>query len=470
MYKVRSFNDSHMHLLGIGLNNIEYIDLSKVKSIKDLIELLNGISNKEYIIARGWNQNQFEEKRVPTKEDLKEVTIDVPIVLIRSCGHILVCNEKMMDISNITKDTKQVEGGTFDISYGIFSENSLELIYSCIPKPNKTDIKSYLTSANKELLSNGITSIGSDDFSTLNVDYELVIKCYKELYEEDKIQIRVLEQVNLPSIELLQDFIDKGYVNKKYKGFKMGPLKLLADGSLGARTAYLNKPYSDDLENIGIKVFDQEKLDELVYLADSNNMDVAIHAIGDGTIDMVIDAIWKSMNRTNRTHHRHSIIHSQLATKKQIKRMKELNIAAQVQPIFLNSDMSIVEDRLGKKRSKESYLFNTMYKEGVHVSFGTDCPVETLNPFRNLYSAITRTSIKNPELGVFLENEKFTLDDALKCYTENPYYLSYDEHNYKEFNDYIIVDRDIHKCTIEELKDTVVLETYIDGKLEYKRK
>lgn len=468
MIKLLSFNDSHIHFMGIG-NNKTIIDLSEVNTIVDIINLLKHTNDTKFIIARGWNHSNLKESRYPNKGDLSKVYVDVPICLIRTCGHVLVCNDTMMDIAGINQSTPQIEGGTFDYNTGIFTENALNLIYSAFPKPTKEEIKKYFITANEILLSNGITSISSDDFSTLNVGFELIIECLEELYEENLIQVRLYEQVNLPSKKNLLDFINKGYVNKKYKGFKLGPLKILADGSLGGKTAYLNKPYSDNPSNYGIKVFTQEELNELVYIADSNNMDVAVHAIGDGMIDMVIDAIWNAVSRTNRTHHRHSIIHAQLATKTQIRRMRDLNIAAQVQPIFLNSDIAIVKDRLGKERSKESYLFHTMYKEGVHVSFGTDSPVESVNPFHNLYSAITRKSIKNPELGVFLEEEKFSIEEALKCYTENPYYLSYDENNYKEFDDYVILDRDITKCTPEELLETKVLETYMNGKLVYKR-
>ena len=466
--KINSFNDSHMHFLGIGYNTF-IIDLSKSTSINKIIDELSSLTNNDKLIARGWNQSNLIENRYPTKQDLNKVSNNIPIILIRTCGHVLVCNEVMMELAGINELTPQIEGGTFDYNTGIFTEKALNLIYKALPKPSKEEIKQYFIKANEILLRNGVTSIGSDDFSTLNVNYELILECLEELYEDNLIQVRLYEQVNLPNKEILLDFINKGYANKIYKGFKLGPLKLLADGSLGGRTAFLNNPYTDDPNNYGIKVFTQEELNELVYIADSNNMDVAIHAIGDGTIDMVIDAIWNAISKTNRNHHRHSIIHAQLATKSQIKRMRDLNIAAQVQPIFINSDMTIVKDRLGE-RSKESYLFNTMYKEGVHVSFGTDSPVESVNPFHNLYSAITRKSIKNPKLEVFLEEEKFSIKDALKCYTVNPYYLSYDENNYKEFKDYIILDRDIIKCTPKELLETKVLETYMNGKLVYKNK
>jgi predicted amidohydrolase YtcJ len=247
----------------------------------------------------------------------------------------------------------------------------------------------------------------------------------------------------------------------------MGPLKLLADGSLGGRTAYLNEDYTDDPGNRGIRVFNKETLFQLVHLADSNGMDVAIHGIGDGIIDDILYSIEKSLSITKRVNHRHSIIHAQLATHSQINRMKELGVSAIVQPIFLNSDIPIIEERLGSSRSKESYLFKSMYDSGINVGFSTDAPVEPVNPFYNIYTAMTRKSIKYPHLDAFLEEEAFSLEKALKCYRESNYWLSYEEG--KNYNDYIVVDKDPTTCTVEELKDIQVLETYIDGKLVYKK-
>ena len=464
MYKMKSFNDSHLHFVGIGANLLEYIDLSQASSINEVKRMLNQETDRDFIVARGWHENNFKDNQELTKTVLDDVSTTKPIIAIRTCGHVLICNSKMMEIASINKDTF-IEGGTIDITTGEFTENALEPIYKHLPKPSKDRIKEYMIAANEFLLSQGVTACGSDDFSTLSVPYELIINCYKELYEENKIQVKVLEQVNLTTRELLQDFIDKGYVNKDYGQFKMGPLKLLADGSLGGRTAYLNEPYSDDPTTNGVTAFTQDELDDLIYLADSHQMDVAIHGIGDQSIDMIIKAIEKSYKKTNRKH-RHSIIHSQLANLSQIKKMKELNISAQTQPIFLNSDIPIIQDRLGE-RAKETYLFNTMHQTGLVTTISTDCPVEPLNPFYNLYCAITRKSIKFGELDAFLPNEKFALKDAITCYTEVPYYFSYEEN--KELNDYIIINKDIHTCSPEELLDIEVLETYINNKLVYKK-
>lgn len=417
------YTDSHLHLLGLGYNK-SLIDLRNYSSIDDLNNI---VSDRNIILGRGWHQSNFKQKRYPNKNDLNRVSSTKPVIFIRVCGHVLVCNDKAIELANIDKSSKQIDGGTFNFNTGVFTEEGVGLIYSIIPTPSKQEIKDMFIKGNDILLENGITSCASDDFSTLNVPYELIIECLEELYNEGLMQINLYEQVNLPSKELLLDYINKGYHKKKFNGFRMGPLKLLADGSLGGRTAYLSEDYSDDPGNRGIKVFKDRDLEELIYIADSNNIDVAIHAIGDGMIEIVINAIEKSIMKTERVNHRHSIIHAQCATRRQIKRMRGLGISVIVQPIFLNSDIAIVEERLGKERVKEIYLFKTMYNEGIKVGFSTDAPVESVNPEENIKVAMTRKSLKNPELGEFLPLEKFTYEECIECYTTNNKWLSYDE-------------------------------------------
>ena len=463
MTKMKSFYDSHLHFVGIGLNQLEYVNLSKCESHRGVHDVLKSNTDRNMIISRGWHQENFDEKVPFTKELLNKVSKEVPIVCIRTCGHVLVCNDKMMELANIDSTTVQVEGGTFDYETGEFTENALELIYDHIPKPSKERIKQYMKAANQILLSNGVTACGSDYFSTLSVPYDLIIEAYKEAYDEGLIDVRIYQQVNIPDYEDLKEFLDKGLHNLQFGRFKMGPLKLLADGSLGGRTAYMKEPYSDDPGNVGVSAFTQEELNELVHLADSHSMDVAIHGIGDQCIEMILEAINESRIKTKRTH-RHSIIHAQLANRNQIDAMREMNVGAQTQPIFLNSDIPIIESRLGE-RSKESYLFKTMFNEGIKTTISTDCPVEPLNPFYNLYCATTRKSIKHKHLPPFIAEEAFTLEEAIKCYTEAPYYFSYeDDMNYE---DYIILNKPMTK---ENLLELSVEEVMIDGKIVYTRK
>lgn len=461
--RLPGFIDSHIHFLGLGY--ISYnVDLTSSSSITDIMSKLKESKQQGIIIGRGFNQEDLIEKRLPTKEDLNQVSNDIPIMIVRVCGHVIVVNDKMLELANIDNITKQVEGGTFSYETGVFTENALGLIYDKIPKPSIDDLRKYLITANKILLENGITQVASDDFCIFAIDYEVVMDTINQLYKENLIQVKITEQVNLP-IDKLRDFISKGYINKSYGKYRMGPLKILADGSLGGRTAYLKEPYQDDPNNYGVRTYTDDELFELVHLADKNNMDVVIHAIGDSASKQAIDAIVKSLEITKRVNHNHAIIHAQLTNQEQILEMSKHEIGAIIQPIFLNSDIPIIESRIGN-RAKDSYLFKTMYNFGVNVGFSTDCPIEPINPFYNIYSAITRRSIKHTNSPCFNENEGFTIEESLKCYTVNNHRYVYQE---TISNDYIIIDKDINNIKNKDLLDIKVLDTYIDGKLVYRR-
>ncbi|MCF7926706.1 MAG: amidohydrolase [Candidatus Izimaplasma sp.] len=461
MIQLPSFNDSHLHVLGLGYKQT-IIDLSSYTSIKDITKIS---SEKPFIIGQGWHQENFTEKRLITKQDLNKISQITPVIFYRVCGHVLVCNDVALELAKKTQKLSNENNGTSNFDTGIFTEEHMRFITAIIPPPTKNDIKKMFVKANDLLVSLGITALSSDDFSIFNVPYELVIEALVELYDEHKMDIHLTEQVNLPTIELLEDYINKGYHQKHYKGFSLGPLKLLADGSLGGNTAFLSAPYEDDKNTKGIAVFTQETLDKFVYLADYNHMDVAIHAIGDQMVGNVITSIERALEKTQRVNHRHAIIHAQLATRQQIKRMAKLNIAAIVQPIFLNSDVAIIEKKLGLKRAKESYLFKTMLKEGVSVGFSTDAPVEPVNPFLNIQIALTSHSIKYPTYPPFNTKEVFTLEEALTCYTTNNYKLTNDQ----KPDNYIVIDKDIFNVDPYKIKDITVLETVINGKTVYKK-
>ncbi len=415
--------DSHLHILGLGYIE-SMINLKEYKSIKETTKI---ISEKEFIIGRGWHENDFLEKREPNKTDLNKISKDKPVIFIRVCGHVLVANDKAMELADINPNSKQINGGTFDYETGVFTEDAISIIYGIIPKPTKEEIKDMFVLGNKILVNNNIYMCASDDFSTLPVDYKIVLDALLEVYEEGRMQVKIVEQINLPSKILLDEFISKGYHKINLPLLKMGPLKLLADGSLGGRTAYMREPYHDDPKNRGIKVFTDDVINELIYTADRNNMDVNIHAIGDASIDQVLNGIEASLLKTKRSDHRHAIIHAQFANYEQIDRMIELGVSAIVQPIFLNSDIPILESRLGKERMKQTYLFKTMYNRGMKVGFSTDAPVEDVNPLDNIKVAMTRRSLKYPNYGAFLEEEKFTIEECIDCYINHNKWLLREE-------------------------------------------
>ena len=481
------FNDSHMHLVGYGYS-LQMIKLgertSSLRDMKDAIsEYIDSrdLRENEWVRGRGWNHDYFtDENRFPNRYDLDEVSTEYPICIIRACGHACVVNSKALEIIGITKDTMQVEGGQFDVDengepLGIFRENALNMIYDNIPVPSKEEIKGMIKEACSSLNSYGITSVQTDDFIVFpTIDYEVIIEAFKELENEGKLNVKVYEQAQLVNIDLLRGFIEKGYntgVGSDY--FKIGPLKLLGDGSLGARTAYLSAPYADDSSTSGIPVYTQEQFDEMIGYANANGMQVAVHAIGDQIMVMIVNAIEKALKENPREDHRHGIVHCQITTEELINKFKELDLHAYVQSIFLDYDINIVEDRIGKERAKTTYNFKTLMNNGTKVSNGSDCPVELPNVLNGIQCAVTRMNLDGTK-GPFLKDEALSIEEAIKSYTIMGAHGSFEEDTKGSIEcgkcaDFVVLDRNLLISDVETIKDINVLETYVDGKCVYSK-
>ena len=481
------FNDSHLHVLYYG-SALQTLKLAQhTNSLQEMKQALKAfidqkeLKENEWIRGFGWNQDYFsDEKRFPTRYDLDEISTQYPICLVRACGHICVVNSKALELAGITKYTTQVEGGVFDIDeqgepLGIFRENALSLIYDKIPQPTRAELKTMLQAACESLNSYGVTSAQTDDFTVFpKVSYEEVIAAYQELEQEGKLSVKIYQQAQLTNQEELAAFLNKGYttgVGSDY--FKIGPLKLLGDGSLGARTAYLSKPYADDPTTQGIPVYTQEQFDQMIGYAHEKGMQVAIHAIGDGIMDMIIKSIEKALQKHPRENHRHGIVHCQITTKELIKKFKELNLCAYIQSIFLDYDINIVEARIGKERVKTTYNFKTLLDQGTNISNGSDCPVELPNVLKGIQCAVTRSTL-NGQKGPFLSDQALTIEEALNSYTMMGAYTSFEEHvkgsiEKGKVADFVILDQNPLATDKYSLKDIQVVATYVDGKCVYSK-
>lgn len=481
------FNDSHMHLLNYGYY-LQNIDLTGLKSIGEIIDKVkNTILNRkikagEWIRGGGWNHDYFVDKKVfPTKYDLDKISTEHPIVLTRACGHIVVANSKALEMAGITKDTPQVEGGKFDLDengepLGIFRENAQELIYKSIPEPRVEEIKNILKEAMKNANVCGLTSVQTDDFEAIpGKNYQNVIKAYNELKDEGKMSIRVYEQCLLPSMERLSNFLDKGYkTGYGDEFFKIGPLKLLGDGSLGARTAALTKPYADCPDTCGIPVFSQEEIDDLVEKAHNGGMQIAIHGIGDKAMHMAFEAIEKALAKNPKKNYRHGIVHCQITDEYLLNKFKELNMVAYIQPIFLDYDWHIAESRVGSDLVKTSYNWRTLLNKGAHIACGSDCPVESFDVLNGIYEAVTRKDLNGEPKGGWLPEQKLTVEQAVYGYTMGGSYASFEE-NIKgsieegKLADMVVLSENIFEIPEDEIKDVEVEMTIFNGQIVYKK-
>ncbi len=479
------FNDSHMHLVNYGYSRIQ-ADLIGVQSIDELKERMSnfiqdkGIEEGKWVLGRGWNHDYFLDKQVfPHRYDLDEISTEHPIMVTRTCGHVASINSKALEIIGIDRDTEQVEGGHFDLDEhgeprGIFREKALFMVHENIPSFSLDEVKEMILLGVRALNSEGITSVGSDDFEALpDKDYEKIIQAYKALSKEGRLNIRVYQQGLFPDPDSYREFLDQGHrTGDGDNFFKIGPLKILLDGSLGARTAALEEDYQDDPGNRGILSSTKEELDQMVQLAHENNCQVAIHGIGDRAIGMALDSIGSALEKDPREDHRHGIVHSQITNEGIFQKFKDTDSIAYIQPIFLDYDWSMVEERIGKKRLETSYNWKRMVDMGIPCSLGSDAPVETFSVMAGIYEAVTRKDLRGEPEGGWMPDQALSVDQALAGYTLEGAYASFEEDikgslERGKLADIVVLEEDPYQVDEDRIKDIRIHMTIVNGKVVY---
>ena len=473
------FNDSHMHLLSYG-NALNMAPLHEhTGSLQEMIQCLKDHNHTRngWILGRGWNQDYFSDaKRMPNRWDLDQVSTTCPVVAVRACGHALTVNSYVLDLLGISGDTAQPDGGEIvmeqGIPNGVLLDNAMNPVYDAIPSPTRDDLKEMIRLACQKLNSYGITSSQSDDYCVFpDLSWQEINAAFQELEEAKELTVRVNEQCNFTNLNDLQAFVQAG--NNTGMGsamFRIGPLKLLGDGALGARTAFLSKPYADSPDTRGIAVFSQDVLDAMIGYAHAQGMQVAVHTIGDACLDRVIAAIEKALSAHPRTNHRHGIVHCQITRADQLKKMAEMALHIYAQTIFLDYDIQIVEQRVGKELASTSYSWKTLAEEGVSVSNGSDCPVELPNVLGGIQCAVTRRTLNGQ--GPYLPKEAFCVTEALNSFTSGGAYASFEEHLKGEIKegllaDFVVLGNHPFTGASSSIKDIPVCATYLGGKKVY---
>ncbi len=476
------FNDSHLHLLWLG-DAMTSCNLTYAKSIDDAIqigiEFIKNNKNITVLSGRGWNQDYFNtgERRLLNRYDLDKISTEIPIVFDRVCGHVSVGNTKALEILGVDENTI-VDGGVLELGKegklnGVFNENAVGLLRSIIPEKSEADLEKEFIKAGNYALRHGITSVQSCDI--MGSEFQSTFNIIHSIYNNHKLKLRYSHQYNFQDINDFRTYLETEHRTGQYdeKFLSKGALKLFKDGSLGARTALMLKDYEDDPGNKGVVALSDEQLQNLCDLAAKNHIRVITHAIGDGAIESVINAYERTM-KNGKNPLRHGIVHCQITNPRQLNRINRLNISVMYQPIFLDYDIKIVANRVGKKLSSTSYAFNTLYQLGAPVSFGTDAPVEDCNPFPNLYCAVTRQGIDGKPMGGFYLNEKMSIEDAIDAYTIGSAYNEFKEDFKGRLKpgyvaDLIVLDRDIFTIDQSEIKDIKVEKTMVDGEFVYEK-
>ena len=473
------FNDSHMHLLNLGQAlSVAPLHLY-TRSLQEMLLCLQQMQPGRggWILGRGWNQDFFADvNRIPNRWDLDKVSTEYPVCAVRACGHAMAVNSKALELLGITAQTPQMDGGQIVMENGepngILFDNAMDLVYAAVPSPEKADLKAMLRAACAMLNSYGITSCQSDDYCVFqNTSWETINEAYREMEDAGELTVRVYEQANFTNLPALTGFVEAGNVTGTGSdSFRIGPLKMLGDGALGARTAYLTKPYQDDPATKGLSVFTPEVFDEMIGYANERNMQVAVHCIGDACLDLVLNSIEKALSAHPKADHRHGIVHCQITRPDQLERIAKLNLHVYAQSIFLDYDLHIVKDRVGEELANSSYSWKTLMNKGVTVSNGSDCPVELPNVMGGIQCAVTRRDLKGN--GPYLPGEAFTVQEALDSFTSAGAKASFEEAIKGEIKagmlaDFVVLGENPFQAEPGKLKDIPILSTYLGGKMVF---
>ena len=479
--------EGHGHYLSMGKSLYE-LDLLHTASWS---EVLDSVQNKvqntpkgEWIFGRGWHQEKWNDSLLytvqgyPTNKGLDRIAPEHPVLLIHASGHALIANRKAME--HLSMDAPDPAGGRIlrdDMgnAVGIFEENAMTLIkgeYNAYLNDQSTQRKdslwrNYVKMAEAACLKYGITSFQDAGSSLYEIDQ------YVKYQRDTGFQIRLSVMLN-DELREIAHHIDKFPIDTKNDHFKCSAIKAYADGALGSRGAWLLKPYNDQPNYTGQQVTSPDTLTSLARLAAQNQLQFCVHGIGDRANRSILDIVEKLENEGQlRNDHRWRIEHAQHIDPLDIPRFAQLGVIASVQTRHCTSDAPYVEERLGAVRAREgAYVWRSLLDAGAQIANGTDVPVEEINPFVNMYAAITRKS--HPAGDAFFPKQCMTREEALKSYTIWNAYANFEEKikgslEPGKLADIVVTDQNLLTCRDKDLLHTKALITIVDGKIVYRR-
>ena len=332
------------------------------------------------------------------------------------------------------------------------------------PRLNRHQVEQLVLEAGNRMAQAGLTSLHSDDLGSEGTDWPVLKAAFQSLSWRDACPVRLFEEWLAPRPERLAEVLETGLRSGDGDDWlRLCNVKLLADGSLGAQTAYLRQPYRDAPDKRGIPVYTQEELDEMVLLCHSHDLQVACHCIGDGACEQFVNAVEKAMAADPRPLC-HRVVHCQFGDRALYRRMAALGMGADVQPAFVPTDSAIAAERVGA-RIQESYAWKTLLQCGVLVGGGSDSPVEDFSPLWGIHCAVNRPGAG----GVFRPEERLSVEQAVAMYTVTPARLAGRQRELGTLEagklaDLVVLDRDIFTVPPEEIQSLRVEYTMVGGR------
>jgi predicted amidohydrolase YtcJ len=468
--------DAHAHLLGLG-QSLRTVSLVGAKSYDEVIarvvERARGLPAGQWLVGRGWDQNQWADTRFPTHEALSRALPNNPVYLTRVDGHAGLANAAAMRAAGVTATTADPSGGRVERDAareptGVFVDNAKQLVEHAIPASTREETRAAIRAAIAESQRWGL--VGLHDAG----EPRAVIDLMEEMAKVGEIPFRLYVMVGDDSAAVAH-YLARGPQSALYRDHLwIRAIKLYADGALGSRGAALLEPYSDDPNNRGLLLSAPAHILEVATRALRAGFQVNTHAIGDRGNRVVLDAYEAALKAVPTADHRFRVEHAQILNHDDIPRFAELGVIPSMQAVHQTSDMYWAGSRLGAGRLLGAYAWRSLLSTGVVVPNGSDFPVEAVNPLLSFHSAVARQDSANWPAGGWMAEQRMTRDEALKSMTIWPAYAAFQESIMGslapgKLADFVVLDRDIMTVPERDILGAAVLATYIGGRAVYER-
>jgi len=468
------FVDSHCHLYGLGasLAQIDAVGTPSAAAVARLVEEAAKTAGDDgsWLEGRGWDQNDWVKQVYPDRALLDAVSGDHPVLLRRIDGHAAWANSKALEAAGITAETADPVGGQIvrDATgrpTGILIDNAVDLLRGAIPEPDRAEQMRRIELALDHCARFGVTGVHE-----AGLDWER-LGIYSELDAAGKLTLRVYGMFDdMP--EVLARARSEGPFTSPDGMITARAVKLYADGALGSRGALLLADYADQPGSRGLAVTPPEHLLEVARELGEAGFQICTHAIGDGANRMVLDIYAEALPELGGADRRWRIEHAQIVDSADIPRFAELGVIAAMQPTHCTSDMDWVPQRLGPARQAGAYAWKSLLDSGAHLCFGTDFPIERVDPRLGLYAARTRQHTDGTPAGGWQPDGRLDGRTAVELYTAESAYAAFLENASGRIKlgfraDFTVMDGDPSTCNDKDLLDLQVLYTVVDGRVVF---
>lgn len=469
---VPGFIDSHTHFIdgGLKLSGVQLRDaMTKQEFIKRIGDFAKTLQPGEWITGGSWDHQNWGGE-LPEKSWIDSVTVNNPVYINRLDGHMLLANSAALKLAGVDDAVKEVEGGEIirrdGHLTGLLKDNAKSFVNDVMPLPTSKQKQEALKAAMAYVASNGVTSISSLTGTGFGD--------YFDVYQSGKDKGLLITRINavseLENYAKLAAFIKKNGVGDKW--LRYGGVKGFVDGSLGSHTAAFLKPFTDAPTDSGFFVITEKLLYSRLKSADSLGLQLLIHAIGDRSIHSLLSLFEKLEKENGKKDRRIRMEHAQHILPADFPRFRALNVIASVQPYHAIDDGRWAEKIIGHERAKSTYAFRSLLDAGAKLSFGSDWFVAPASPMLGIYAAVTRRTIDDQNPGGWIPEQKITVEEALKGYTINAAYATFEDKlkgslQKRKLADFVILEQDITKIDPVKIKDVKVLATFVGGKAVY---